>query len=184
MLEFEQNKPVIDDFGKNTRRDTSERRAAQNKLEEQVWIENTEEKPIDEQIKELGQDGIVSDELAEQIRGITNPDELNSLATGTSNPDVQEIIKQRLEELAIDKILPVIESIDDTSDPTGAKAEQMMREAITKGVKAALDTVAIVQRDLTEKMKQANPAEDQQKITDLKGRVDEVQKKLEAAIII
>jgi hypothetical protein len=70
--------------------------------------------------------------LAEKIKGITNPDVLNSLATETSNPDVQEIIQQRLQELAIDKILPVIESIDDTSDPTGAKAEQMIREAISR----------------------------------------------------
>jgi hypothetical protein len=116
----------------------------------------------------LGQDGIVTDELAEKIKGITNPDVLSSLATGTSNPDVQEIIKQRLEELAIDKILPVIESIDDSSDPTGAKAERVIREAITKGVMAALDTVAIVQRDLAEKMKKANPIEDQKKIADLK----------------
>ena len=182
MSEFEQNKPAIDDFDKNTRRDTAER--ARSKLEAQIWAsENSGEKPIDQQIKELGQDGIVTDELAEKIKGITNPDVLSSLATGTSNPDVQEILKQRLEELAIDKILPVIESIDDSSDPTGAKAERVIREAITKGVMAALDTVAIVQRDLAEKMKKANPIEDQKKIADLKWRVDEVQRKLEEAIV-
>jgi hypothetical protein len=43
--------------------------------------------------------------------------------------------------------------------------------------------VAIVQRDLAEKMKKANPIEDQKKIADLKWRVDEVQRKLEEAIV-
>ncbi len=182
MSGFEQNKPR-NDLDKNTQREVWASDVAQRKLKEQIWIpENTQEKPIDKQIKELGQNGKVSDELAEKIKGITNPDVLNSLATETSNPDVQEIIQQRLQELAIDKILPVIESIDDTSDPTGAKAEQMIREAISRWVMAALETVTIVRQDLADKIKKANPAEDLKRIEKLQARVDEVQKKLEEAI--